>query len=140
MIVRRTSLSLGPAALAAALLMMLPSRVPAQEVVNLRATLRPSRTDPQASGVASYERAGRHQHLNVEVQGIASSNPVDIFVNDCFVATLDLVRGYGTLDLDTDVGDDVPLINEGDVLSVFDANDERVILLGTFYRVRRSDG
>ena len=134
MLARTTSLKLGLAATAAALWMMLPAPAPAQQVIQLQTALDPTGIDPNASGAASYQRTQQDQTFNVMVRNIFSSNPVDIFVNDTYVATLHLTQGFGVLDLDANAGDDVPVIAEGDVLTVFDASDQTAILIGTFFR------
>jgi hypothetical protein len=95
----------------------------------------PTRTD---TGQAVYDMTPDRATLTVAVQNVFRADAVDVFVNGDFIGTIALSGsgefGSGELDLDTANGDDVPTLQEGDEIEVFDAaTDTRRIVIGKVY-------
>jgi hypothetical protein len=100
--------------------------------VHLEGTLShvdPARTD---TGQAVYDMTPDRATLSVAVQNVFRADTVDVFVNGDFIGTIALdVSGEfvsGELDLDTTNGDDVPTLQDGDEIEVFDG--QLLILAG----------
>lgn len=98
--------------------------------VILNGLLSPSGPDPDAIGTASYEMVPYRTTLSVAVQGVTSTNAVDVFVNGNFLGTIGLdPNGNGELDLNTDNGDMIPALQNGDEIEVYDAVDDVTLIL-----------
>ena len=102
--------------------------------VVLQGTLAPTGIDPGASGTANFTMVPYRSTLDVTVQGILSTNAVDVFVNNQnLVGSIVLDgSGSGALHLNTDNGDIVPNLQAGDEIEIYDAVDDMtLILVGT---------
>jgi hypothetical protein len=125
---------------ALALVMALPALARADVTVLHRARL----YDPQASPVAIDPMAGGHAsdyetlgypfdaRLAVHVREIFSTDAVDVVLNGDYLGTITLINGRGRLVLQGLLDIDVPYIATGDILEIFDAEDGRFLLEGTF--------
>ena len=89
--------------------------------VHLRGTLFPFDPTRPDTGQVVYDMQPDRATLSVAVKVIHAST-VDVFVNGDFIGTiaLDPTSNKGELDLDTDNGDDVPTLQNGDEIEVFD--------------------
>ena len=86
--------------------------------------------DPNATGQAAYEMRANRSTLSVAVASVVSTTAVDVFVNGNFLGTINLdANGNGELDLNTDNGDMVPSLQDGDEIEVFDAADDLTLIL-----------
>jgi plastocyanin len=98
--------------------------------VILVGSLSPTDIDPQASGDATFEMVPYRTTFSVAVQGVSSTNALDVFVNGNFVNTIALdAEGNGNLNLNTDNGDMVPVLMDGDEVEIFDAADNVTLIL-----------
>jgi hypothetical protein len=103
--------------------------------VHLEGTL--SRLDPARTdtGQVVYDMTPDRATLSVAVQNVFRATAVDVFLNGDFIGTIALdvsgEFGSGELDLDTDNGDDVPTLQDGDEIEVFDGR--LPILAGTVH-------
>ena len=103
------------------------------DVVHLSGTLFPPDPASAASGKVTYFMQPGRATLSVTAANVIRADAVDVFVNGDFIGTiaLDPTNGSGSLNLDTDNGDDVPTLQDGDEIEVFDAADDtRLILIG----------
>lgn len=86
--------------------------------------------DPDAVGQATYVMRPDHSTLSVAVGGVVSTATLDVFVNGNFVGTITLDGdGNGELDLDSANGDNVPALQDGDEIEVYDAADDATLIL-----------
>jgi plastocyanin len=98
--------------------------------VILTGSLNPADIDPNASGEASFEMVPYRSTLSVVVAAVSSTGVVDVFVNGNFIGTIFLDgNGNGELDLNTDNGDSVPDLQDGDEIEVYDASDDATLIL-----------
>jgi plastocyanin len=98
--------------------------------VILVGSLNPTDIDPNASGDASFEMVPYRSTFGVTVANVSSTNAVDVFVNGNFVGTISLdADGNGALNLNTDNGDMVPALQDGDEVEIFDAADDVTLIL-----------
>jgi hypothetical protein len=92
--------------------------------VHLEGTLFPVDPTEIDTGQVIYDMTPDRATLSVAVQNVFRAASVDVFVNGAFIGTIVLdvsgEFGNGELDLDTDNGDDVPTLQDGDVIEVFD--------------------
>ncbi len=88
--------------------------------------------DPDAVGQASFVMRPDRSTLSVAVSGVISTTSLDVFVNGNLIGSITLdCNGNGELDLNTDNGDDVPNLQDGDEIEIYDAADDvTLILLG----------
>jgi hypothetical protein len=71
------------------------------------------------------------------VEDIAATDQVVVLINGDAVGQIALDKtGAGLLDLNTESGDDVPQLQDGDEVDVVDAYDGTVLLTGILHRVR----
>jgi hypothetical protein len=102
--------------------------------VHLEGTMFPPDPSDAATGQVVYDMQPDRATLSVAVASVSFTDAVNVFLNGDFIGTIalpDPASGSGTLDLDTDNGDDVPTLQDGDEIEVFDANDDtRLILIG----------
>jgi hypothetical protein len=89
--------------------------------VHLEGTLSPFDPTRPDTGRVVYDMQPDRATLSVAVNVIRAT-AVDVFVNGDFIGTiaLDPASGSGELDLDTDNGDVVPTLQDGDEIEVFD--------------------
>ncbi|HEV3202959.1 MAG TPA: hypothetical protein VGY77_01190 [Gemmataceae bacterium] len=104
----------------------------------LRAALEPvRRADGSSSGTAFYRESSERRALAVEVHDISSTDLVEVVVGEKSLGFIMLDEtGAGSLDLDTDLGDKVPILTEGAAVLVRDGYEGFRILQGTLERVR----
>ena len=90
------------------------------------------------SGTAAYIQNGEDRLFDVTVSNLVTSmNTVYVVVNREFVGTIDLDEaGDGELYLDTQQGDEVPPLQEGDLIQVIDPDTGTSLLRGVLMRVR----
>jgi hypothetical protein len=118
---------------ALALVMALPAIARADVTVLHRARL--VAVDPMAGGHASdYETLGHpfDARLAVHVREIFSTDAVDVVLNGDYLGTITLTDGRGKLILQGLLDVDVPYVETGDVIEIFDAEDGTLLLYGTF--------
>jgi hypothetical protein len=91
----------------------------------------PTRPD---TGQVVYDMTPDRATLSVALN-VFRATAVDVFLNGDFIGTIALdvsgEFGSGELDLDTDNGDDVPTLQEGDGIEVFDG--QLPVLFGTVH-------
>ncbi|HEV3204467.1 MAG TPA: hypothetical protein VGY77_08795 [Gemmataceae bacterium] len=98
--------------------------------VVLAGSLSPTDIDPNASGDARFEMVPYRDTFSVAVAGVSSTNAVDVFINGNFVSTIAVdADGNGALNLNTDNGDMVPTLQDGDEVEIFDAADDATLIL-----------
>jgi plastocyanin len=86
--------------------------------------------DPDAAGTATFNMVPYRSTFDLLVQNVVSTTAVDVFVNGNFVGTIGLdASGNGELFLDTDNGDTVPALQNGDEIEVYDAADDATLIL-----------
>jgi hypothetical protein len=126
------------AALASAVPSAVPARDGGRDEVRLEAALTPTAVDPGAFGEARFESRSDRSELRVEVDDISVTDEVDVFVNGSFIGTIVLDDdGGGRLDLNSQNGDAVPALRDGDEIEVVDANDGVTLILSGILRPRR---
>jgi hypothetical protein len=126
----------------AALALAGPSAVPARDgggdEVRLEAALDPTAVDPNASGRARFESQPDRSELRIDVDGISVTDVVDVFLNGWFRGTIVLdEEGDGRFELNSQDGDRVPSLREGDEIEIVDANDGVTLILSGILRTRR---
>jgi hypothetical protein len=91
-----------------------------------------------ASGTAAYIQRGDDRLFDVTASNLTTSTAtVFVLLNRQFVGTIDLDEaGDGELYLDTQQGDDVPVVQEGDLVQVMDPETGTSLLRGVLMRVR----
>lgn len=98
--------------------------------VDLTGSLVATDADPNATGEVSYEKRPDRATLGVAVAGVTSTGMVDVFVNGSLIGTVVLDgSGSGELDLNTLNGDNVPDLQDGDEIEVYDAVDDTTLIL-----------
>ncbi len=100
------------------------------DAVELSGTLTGGDADPDATGQAAFEMRPDRTTLSVAVAGVTSTATVDVFVNGNFIGTIALDgNGNGELDLSTLNGDNVPNLQDGDEIEVYDAADDATLVV-----------
>ncbi len=100
------------------------------DAVELSGTLAGGDADPDATGQVAFEMRPDRTTLSVAVAGVTSTDTVDVFVNGNFLGTIALDGdGNGELDLSTLNGDDVPNLQDGDEIEVYDAADDATLIV-----------
>jgi hypothetical protein len=118
------------AALLAALTPAVPARDGGGDEVRLEAALDPTAVDPGASGLARFESRPDGSELRIDVAGISVTDAVDVFLNGRFRGTIVLdAGGAGRFELNSQDGDRVPSLQEGDEIDLVDANDGVTLIL-----------
>ncbi len=115
------------------LLMTLPAIVLADEEVKLEATLTGTDAAPDAFGLARFEMRPDRSEFRVEVEDVDLVDEVDVLVNGVFIGTITLDAGRGKLELKTQNGDTVPVLEDGDEIEVVGADDGTLLLVGTLH-------
>jgi hypothetical protein len=131
----RTSVRVGQLTAFAALALAATLGVAARADNNVthEATLVTSGVDPDAHGRARFEMRERNRlRFEVEVEDVFSSDAAVVLVNGDPVGVMDLNGGQGELRLETENGDDVPVINTGDIVDIINADDGTLLLEGVF--------
>ncbi len=113
------------------LLMALPAIVLADEEVKLEAMLTGTDAAPDASGGARFEMRPDRSEFRVEVEDVASVDMVNVLANGDFIGTITLDAGRGELELQSQNGDTVPVLKDGDEIEVVNAADDTLLLVGT---------
>jgi hypothetical protein len=91
--------------------------------------------EPDATGRAfDYETFGYpfDAGLAVRVRDIVSTDTVDVLLNGEYIATITLTDGSGEVELMGLLGQDVPVVNRGDVVDIVNSDDGTVLLEGAF--------
>ena len=97
--------------------------------VKLKGILSASSVDPGARGRGTFEMRPYRAKLHVRARAVTSTSSVDVFVNGNFVANLPLdANGNGDLKLNTEHGDAVPELQDGDEIEVYDAADDATLI------------
>jgi hypothetical protein len=128
-----TKIRVRTALAAVALFLALAPSAYAQQV-RLEAQLFGSDADPLASGKARFEARADRIRLTVEVEDVSASasGVLAIFANDTLVGMVSIdAFGFADLNLDSRLGDDVPVLQRGDMITVYDAEDGTPIVGGT---------
>jgi hypothetical protein len=126
----KTNLCMAFAALALAAALPLAARA---DDVTHEATLEATGVDQDAHGRARFEvKTHNRLRLEIEAEDVFSTDTVAVFINGDFLMTLDVVDGRAEVELETEHGDAVPMINAGDVIDIVDANDGSPLLEGVF--------
>jgi len=98
--------------------------------VILAGSLSPTDIDPQASGNATFVMVPYRMTFSVTVQGVSSTDTLDMSVNGTFINTIALdAEGNGALNLNTDNGDMVPVLMDGDEVEIVDPADSVTLIL-----------
>jgi plastocyanin len=98
--------------------------------VVLQGALVAADADPDATGAASFHMVPYRSMFDVTVQGVVSTTGVHVFVNGNFVGPIGLdAAGNGVLHLNTDNGDTVPALHDGDEVEIYDAADDATLIL-----------
>jgi hypothetical protein len=124
-----------PVRLAALVLMMAMPAIARAELFLLRAELQPTEVEPLASGDAFTYQTYTHPFeggLAVGVRDVFRTDTVAVLINNRFVTTITLTNGRGQVILSSSLGDQVPLILDGDILDIVDPDDGSVLLEGIF--------
>lgn len=97
----------------------------------LSADLQPTPHEPHASGSVEFQsHSDGSLRLSVAVAHVASTQTVAVLINGDIFDFIELDHtGAGHLFLNTDHGDDVPELGEGDVIQIVDAFDAHAVLL-----------
>ncbi len=84
-------------------------------------------------GMVAYQanHRGTDAKLRINLEGVMVTHSVDVVIQGQYVATMSLdAYGNGSLHLSTRRGDDVPTLNNYDVVDIYDAGSTRVLLKG----------
>jgi hypothetical protein len=107
-----------------------PARDGGGDEVRLEATLDATTADPGAFGEARFESRSDRRELRIDVDDISVTDVVDVFLNGRFRGTIVLdAGGGGRFELNTQDGDRVPFLQEGDEIEIVDANDGVTLIL-----------
>jgi hypothetical protein len=87
--------------------------------------------DPIASGTSRWESRPDRVTFTCEVEDVATSGAHEVRVNGLLVGIVDIVAGFGDLNLDSRNGDSIPTVRSGDKIQVRNPSG-RSILRGTF--------
>jgi hypothetical protein len=101
------------------------------EEARLEAELRATQSDPLASGTAKWEIRPDRVKFSTEVEDVTTSGNHEVRVNGAVIGSVNVVAGFGDLNLDSRDGDTVPTMNAGDLVQVRNPSG-RVILRGRF--------
>jgi hypothetical protein len=119
------------------LALAVPANVRADDT-HLGAHLIPTDVEPHATGTVQFADVFDSHHdeflsLVVKVAHITSTDEVFVLVNGHVLDVIELDHtGAGHLSLATAHGDDVPSLNEGDVIDIVDAHGT-ILLEGTLH-------
>ena len=103
----------------------------------LRAALEPVRRAESVGGTVCYRECGDRRSVSVEVHDIGGTDLVEVIAQKQSVGFIPLDEtGAGSLYLDTNLGDEVPVLEEGETIVVRDGYEGFRILQGTLERVR----
>jgi plastocyanin len=98
--------------------------------VQLSGTLFPPDPASAATGQAADEMRPYRTTLSVGVANVTTTTSVDVFVNGSFIGNIVLDgSGNGELDLNTNNGDMVPTLQDGDEIEVYDAADDTTLIV-----------
>jgi hypothetical protein len=112
------------------------SAVAAGDVVStaaarLRANLRATAADPRASGHSDFESVGARRKFSTEVEDVSTDGQGRVVVTRSGQTVLSrairIRNGFGDLNLDTQNGQQVPVMRSGDLVRV--ANPAGVVIL-----------
>jgi hypothetical protein len=118
------------AALLAARTPAVPARDGGGDEVRLQATLDATAADPGAFGEARFESRPDRRELRIDVDNVSATDALDVFLNGRFRGTIVLdEQGDGRLELNSQDGDIVPMLQEGDEIELVDANDGVTLIL-----------
>jgi len=99
------------------------------EDVRLEAGLAATVADPLASGTARWESLTDRVTFTCEVEDVTTSGNHEVRVNGVVVGFVNVVAGFGDLNMDSRDGDSIPTMNVGDRVQVRNPSG-RVILRG----------
>ncbi len=85
---------------------------------------------PKASGTAKWELRGSRVKFSTEVEDVNTSGKHDVRVNGTTIDYVNVINGFGDLNLDSTLGHNVPSFKSGDRVEVFNPSG-KVILSGT---------
>jgi hypothetical protein len=110
-----------------------PGIARAQEI-RFRADLMATGADPLASGHADWrlDTQNGQRRLSVEIEDVASTDRVRIIVGRRTIGFLNIVNGFGDLNLDSTQGHLIPRAGPGTPVEVRRASDNVLILTGAF--------
>jgi hypothetical protein len=95
----------------------------------LQAPLAATAADPLASGTARWESRPDRVTFTCEVEDVTTTGSHQVLVNGVLVGTVNVVAGFGDLNMDSRDGDIIPTMNVGDRVQVRNPSG-RVILKG----------
>jgi hypothetical protein len=98
--------------------------------VRLEGRLTATAADPLASGTAKWESRPDRITFSCEVEDVTTTGDHEVRVNGVTVGFVNVVAGFGDLNMDSRNGDAVPTMNAGDRVQVRNPSG-RVILRGT---------
>jgi plastocyanin len=86
--------------------------------------------DPNATGKAEFQMRPDRAGFRLKAKKITSTGFLDVFINGNLVGSIVLdARGDGHLVLETQHGDSVPPLQDGDMIAVYDAMDDTTLIL-----------
>lgn len=109
----------------------------------LRARLANVGANPAAQGKADWEFRTEDGRTKMDVEGrnmSADFSSVDVYLNGVYLASATVFAGSFDVDIDTDEGDTVPMVDVGDLIEVFDSDTADLLFVGEFSDRRRDPG
>lgn len=98
----------------------------------LESRLTATSAEPLASGKAKFEMRDDRVRFSTEVQDVAVAQQIEVVVAGMSLGTVAIdALGGADLNLDSRDGDTVPVLQDGDLVEVFDTNGNILILSGT---------
>ncbi len=105
----------------------------------LRADLQPGDVGPAAGNSGFEERNGVPRKIEVQVQDVRPTTPfIDVWVmpsdgsDFIYVETMELVGGIGRFEHETERGEFVPGLAEGDYVFLFDSSTYELVAYGVY--------
>jgi plastocyanin len=93
--------------------------------------------DPNARGKAAFRMRPNRAGFRVKARNVTSTVLLDVFINSTFVGSIALdASGAGELVLETQHGDSVPIVQDGDVIDIYDAVDDTTLILSGIFAPR----
>jgi hypothetical protein len=94
-----------------------------------RADLRSNQLERFASGTAKFELRPDRIKFSAEVEDLAVTNEIFVFVQGVFVGSQAVDPfGFADLDLDSRLGDVVPMMEVGDRVDIYDENGNLILM------------
>ena len=98
----------------------------------LESRLTATSAEPLDSGKAKFEMRDDRVRFSTEVEDVAVAQQIEVVVAGMSLGTVAIdALGGADLNLDSRDGDTVPVLQDGDLVEVFDTNGNILILSGT---------